>query len=175
MQELGRYTFSIVGKEKSGKTAVVKRFIDDSFNEEYIASHSSKKHSKCLQTNTGFRFNLEIWDTVANDDPITQAVVTSNSRGIICSVDSTKILAGDLSDYEEGVKKKDSIQSRNGDIPFIILGTKVDLLTDEQKNQVDEKIQKMAEEGGFIKGFLCSAKEGTGLQETFIYLLQNMK
>lgn len=170
----GTVTFSIVGNVKSGKTAVINKFFYDSYTEDYIASDSSKKHSKTLQTNNGVQFQLNVWDTPGNDDPITQSVVTKGSRGIICTVDSSKILANDLSDYQNVVEKKNSIISKNGPNSFLLLGTKDDLLNQEQKNQVNERIQKLAAEGEFIKGNLCSAKEGNGLEESFIYLLQHM-
>ena len=176
MSGLGEVVFSIVGANKTGKTAFVKKFYDDTFTEEYVSSRASQKHTKTLQTNTGFQFNLSFWDTPGEDDPTTQFVVTSNSRGIICAVDSTKILSNDNSDYNQGVRKVELIKERRGNVPSILLATKEDLLSEDQKHQVNESIQKFVadSDGLFINGFLCSAKEGTGLQQAIIYLLQHI-
>lgn len=173
MENIGTVTFSIVGAPLSGKTSIVHRFFDNTFSEEYVYKDHSQKYSKTLKTNTDFIFNLDVWDDYGSD-LITLFAVTASSRGIICTVDSTKILNNDFSDYEEGLVKVESIRKSKENLPFLLLATKTDLLSEEQKKQVENSIKDLAKKGGFIEGFLCSAKEGTGLENAFIYLLQHI-
>ena len=57
----------LVGEAQVGKTAIINQYIQNTFEEEYIATIGQEKQTKEITLKNGTKFKLEIWDTIGQD------------------------------------------------------------------------------------------------------------
>ncbi|MEO9952565.1 Rab family GTPase [Nonlabens sp.] len=144
----------IVGSFGVGKTSLIRRFVDETFSEDYkvtIGVHILKKTVE-IQENI---VNLIIWDTEGTDDieEIRKAYLLG-THGFIYVTDITRPKT-----YENLAAHKIYLNEQFGNVPIIAVGNKTDLLA-------KGSIAQMKEEMDFLD-LLISAKEGNNVQRLF--------
>lgn len=144
----------IVGSFGVGKTSLIRRFVDDTFSEDYkvtIGVHILKKTVQ-LQDHD---INLIIWDTEGTDE--IEEIRTSyllGTHGFIYVSDVTRPKT-----YEKIDEHKQYLSKNFGNVPIYTVGNKSDLLP---KGSISQK----KEELDFLD-ILVSAKEGNNVQRLF--------
>jgi len=160
----------LLGDGAVGKTSLIRRFVLDQFNDNYIATIGTKITKKELEidfNNTKFRVVLMIWDLTGQKDyGLTQSLSMRNIDGALLVSDLTrKETLANLQGY--WVPK--TIVSR-GHIPMVFLGNKADL-EGELAYGIDEinKVAKQCQAFGTseTQSFLTSAKTGDNIETAF--------
>lgn len=144
----------IVGSFGVGKTSLIRRFVDNTFADDYkvtIGVHILKK-TVDIQDH---QVNLIIWDTEGTDDveEIRKAYLLG-SHGFVYVTDVTRPKT-----YSDLNKHKEYLKINFGNVPIITVGNKSDLLP---KGTIAEKKEEM----DFLDLFI-SAKEGNNVQRLF--------
>ncbi|WP_298949879.1 Rab family GTPase [uncultured Nonlabens sp.] len=144
----------IVGSFGVGKTSLIRRFVDETFSEDYkvtIGVHILKKTVDIQKK----LVNLIIWDTEGTDDieEIRKAYLLG-THGFIYVTDITRPKT-----YENLEAHKTYLNEQFGNVPIIAVGNKTDLLA-------KGSIAKTKEDMNFLD-LLISAKEGNNVQRLF--------
>ena len=166
MEEIKR-NIILLGDGAVGKTSLIRRFVLDQFNDNYIATIGTKVTKKEVEVDSNgskVRVILMIWDVIGQKDyGLTQSLSMRNISGAILVSDLTrKETLTSLQDY--WIPK---VKISRGNIPMILLGNKADLESERQFG-LDE-INKLAkkEKETSDQCFLTSARTGEHIDTAF--------
>lgn len=146
-------SIGIIGDKQSGKTAIIKRYIEHSFSEEYIATtENTTYHTDYEEEN-----QITIYDMVDTSliDKIHIMMIVYDSTNQ-CSINNAINLKKDITNQ---LIEKQKI------IGFILVGNKSDL----ESSKVNKAV---AEDCRFYDIFDVSAKTGDGVKDAFVYAIE---
>lgn len=154
----------VIGASQVGKSAIIKQFVENNFDEYYIPTIQLKITKKDLNFGET-HITLGIWDIggqVTHMSPY-RANFYEDAQSVIIVVDRTREKT--LKDVE--IWYKDSFKSIPRKIPFILVGNKSDLEDDVviYKQDLEHEAKKL----GFDY-ILTSAKTGCNIDELFTTL-----
>jgi small GTP-binding protein len=152
-----------VGNSNVGKTSIIRRFINNKFDEEKIASTISVNfENKKLKIDPYTELNMQIWDTAGQERfRSLTASYLRESNGIFIVFDlSDKKSFDDLISWFEEINKAE-INKKN--CVKIVIGNKLDSKDKEVDN---DTAKKLAEENG-MKYLPVSAKDGINIVSMF--------
>ncbi len=159
----------LLGDGAVGKTSLIRRFVLDQFNDNYITTIGTKVTKKEIDINhngSQFRMIFMIWDVVGQKDyGLTQSLSMRNIDGALLVSDLTR---KETLDNLQGYWIPKTVVSR-GHIPMIFLGNKADC--EDREFDIDD-INKVAKQGqafstGTTESFLTSAKTGENIEIAF--------
>ena len=163
----------LVGESSVGKTSIMKRFIDNKFNNEYQSTISAVNTKKIYRIDNDNIAELNIWDTAGEEKfrTITKQFY-KDAHGALLIYDITQ---------KETFNKIDSwleelVDAAPSDIIIFLIGNKIDM---DQKREVEYNDGKNFAEKNNISFYEVSAKNGNNIGSTFDILsnkiFQNMK
>ncbi|RLV86819.1 Ras-related protein Rab-5C [Meyerozyma sp. JA9] len=170
------YKIVLLGDSSVGKTSLVHRFINDSFNENTAntigAAFITKK---CPLSNDPNRHvKLEIWDTAGQERyrSLTPMYYRSARVALVCF---------DMSDIQSSFERVrywvdqmelNSSETQTIEKKVIVVGNKSDMYKESDSNELAE-IEAYCEEHQ-LQLFHCSAKDGKGVTELFTYIVDKI-
>ncbi len=154
----------LLGDGAVGKTSLIRRFVIDTFSDDYITTIGSKVTKKDVTFNIGFRdveVTLLIWDVLGQRGfRHVQEGVFQGARGIVLVLDLTRPeTANGLTDY--WIPKAQALAPS---IPLILFGNKVDLISNRKAE--DDKVKQIAANFS-CNYYLTSAKTGENVEKGF--------
>lgn len=158
----------LLGEFSVGKTSLVRRFVEGSFDDRYLSTIGVKISRRVLARPTS-QLNLLVWD-LAGSDEFSGQIQANYLRGsagafIVCDLTRRETLGG----FQRYV---DQIRAVKLDIPLILLGNKVDLT--EKRSISDEELQS-ATENFQSEYLLTSAKTGQNVELAFQRLAEKIE
>jgi small GTP-binding protein len=154
----------LVGDVAVGKTSLIKRFVQDQFDDRYIATVGTKVTKKTLDAQwkgVPATLDMMVWDIMGEKGfrALLRDAYFEGSHGVIAVCDLTrKDTFYDLNNWVQMIRKQ------VGNVPIVFLGNKADLR--ERLVVTEEELGRM----GAIHGaphFLASAKTGEGVDAAF--------
>lgn len=166
----------LLGDGAVGKTSLVRKYVEDQFDDEYIFTIGTKVSRKEVTVGTGddeVTVNMVIWDILGQTDyHRTQAEAFKGAAGVllVSDITRTKTLKS-LVDYWIPEFKKVA-----GKVPVIFLANKADLTDKYQYNEAEFKefAQKCVGSNDTPIAYLTSAKTGDNVEKAFISLAESM-
>ncbi|MBC9797480.1 Rab family GTPase [Sinomicrobium weinanense] len=144
----------LLGHFGVGKTSLVRRFVEDTFSDNYkvtIGVHILKKEVKLPEN----QINLIIWDIEGSEDITrTRSSYLLGSHGFIYVFDTTR-----KSTYENLAADLEHIRSNYNDVPVLVVGNKSDLVT---RAHLRENKQHFS-----LAQYFSSAKTGENVETLF--------
>jgi len=166
MSDQQQFKLVLLGEGCVGKTSLVMRYCQNTFNEKHETTIQASFLTKRLGVD-GSKVTLNIWDTAGQE--------RFHALGPIYYRDSDgAILVYDITDKESFDKVKNWVKELKrmvGDITLVIAGNKCDL--DRNRVVPIEEADKYAESVG-AKHFSTSAKLNKGLDELFLDVTKRM-
>lgn len=159
----------LVGEGAVGKTCLIRRFIQDQFDDRYISTLGakvSKKEIKVDDPNGGTDIDMTIWDIMGEKGfrELLKEAYFHGAQGILAVCDVTrKETLSDLDDWVAAVVKV------TGNIPVEFLANKVDLR--DQMAVTESDVEAAAESHG-APWLFTSAKTGENVESAFAKLAQ---
>ena len=150
----------IVGHFGVGKTSLTKQFVSNMFSEKYLTTIGVNIEKKVVETSKG-SVNLILWDIAGEEDLDT--IKTSYLKGA-----NAFILVTDLTREITYSKIDNDLQYMNGivgDIPYLIIGNKSDLLPENLVEQIKNK---------YNIDYISSAKSGKNVNEFFTDIAEKL-
>jgi small GTP-binding protein len=149
----------ILGHFGVGKTSLIRRFVNDSFSDNYKVTIGVHITKKVVEVNTEDTISLIIWDLEGTDDlQMIRDTYLIGTHGVV---------------YVFDVSRPSTFQNINGDLgivakkspntPVMVVGNKVDLVDLNELNT-------LFSENGIKANFLTSAKTGGAVNEMFAKL-----
>ncbi len=164
------YIFKIclIGDPEVGKTSLVKRFVLDQFDGDYILTLGAKVMKKVVQINSDgqdYTATLLLWDIMGQKHfKIIESVALENVVGGLVVCDMTRKETFDNLKYWI-----ESVWKISHGIPIIILGNKSDL---QEEVQVTDKQMKEFSKKFTSTWYLTSAKTGDNVDDAFTKLAE---
>ena len=157
----------VVGDSGVGKTNLIKRFANNSFNSNSKATVGVEFLSKTFKINNQI-FKIEIWDTAGQEryKSITAAYYKGAKGALVVYDITSKISFENIDKWMLEIKEKSS-----KDLKLMIIGNKCDLKDGRQVS--NEEAMKKAEDTG-IALMETSALDSTNVKEAFHDLLKEM-
>jgi len=162
-EKLMRYKLILFGNEGVGKTSLVERFVNDKFEENYIATLGYNVYEKRILYNNA-NISLMVYDIGGQER-------FSDLRKQYAKGANTAFLVFDVTDpnsFISIIKWKTDLNDFAGAIPFIIIGNKIDCVTERQVAK-DEAL-KLCSVLGALAYYETSAKNGRGVEDAFYHL-----
>ncbi len=168
MTNLVKIKISIIGDFATGKTSLIRRYIDNAFARDYrptIGSNVFIKKIEITHKNKQYLVSVNLYEVAGQDRWQTvRKTYYSGSQGLIFVGDlSRKRTFHQIRDFWH-VDSKDYIPE---DLPRIILANKCDL----QKDIEDSEIREISNHIHAFTHIKTSAKENIGVNKDFIDLI----
>jgi len=157
----------VIGDSAVGKSALLMRFTEDQFQENFISTIGIDFKAKVI-TIDGVRIKLQVWDTAGQERfrTITTAYFRS-AVGILLVYDITN--SDSFLNLGQWVKSIDMHAS--GEVVRLLVGNKSDLI--DKRVVEKERGASLADEFG-IQFFESSAKSGENVNELFQWLARKV-
>jgi small GTP-binding protein len=166
----------LIGDSRVGKTSLIKRYVNDEFDDKYIATIGAKISKKDMMVNVqnnGTNFmatiTLSIWDLIGHRDReywslLKRYYLNTDGALFVCDITSKQ----SLENLREWIT---SLFNTIGVIPFVIMANKADLkneaeITEDELNEI--KTQYNSE------FYFTSAKSGSNVNVSFQRLSEIM-
>ena len=155
----------IVGNKESGKSSLVHSFVNEKFQDDLSSTIGFNIFKKKIEVSESSRINYIIWDTggfSSEISPIKEKIYNFADAAIIV-ID--RMRTDNIKSIKRWINKiNESVLYR---IPIIIIGTKIDIVSDPEISEDD--LQELANEY-HIHYIPTSAKTGLNIKEAFIEL-----
>ncbi|XP_023335788.1 ras-related protein Rab-32 [Eurytemora carolleeae] len=164
----------VIGEVGSGKTSIIKRYVHQFFSQHYRATIGVDFALKTVNLDKDTVVRLQLWDIAGQER-------FGNMTRVYYRDAAAAFIVFDLSrvaTLEAAVKWKLDLDQKvlSGDgrpVPAILLGNKCDLPR-EPEMPTDEEISEFCKKHGFAGWSLVSAKEGNGIDEAGLSLVQQL-
>lgn len=162
------YKILIVGNANAGKTAILDRFTNKSFNDSYISTIGIDFNVKSVSINDNVSIKLQIWDTCGQErfKALTRSYYR-NADAVIVVYDITSPQS--FKNAKEWIKETE--QYLDDDVLVILVGNKSDLY-EYRKVQYFEGHQ-LAEQK-HLQFFETSAKYDNNIETLFDFVAQKL-
>ena len=155
----------LLGEFAVGKTSLVRRFVHDRFDDQYISTIGVKVSRKPLVVpgDEQIHLTMMVWDLAGNEEfSEVRASYLRGSSGAVLVCDLTRRDTLDqLQNYAADLRKVCP------DAKFVVAANKVDLISEHQITVSD--VTQLANELG-VAFYLTSAKDGDEVEEVFRHL-----
>jgi small GTP-binding protein len=164
MNTLVQKKVCLLGDFGVGKTSLVRRFVENRFEDKYLSTIGVKISRKNLARPYG-EMNMLVWDLAGSNgfDIVSNSSYTQGAAGALIVCDLTR--RETLLTFEEYARQ---IRRMNPDIHIVFVCNKFDL-TDERVIS-DADLSAVSSTFGDGMFFLTSAKTGEQVEESFISL-----
>lgn len=152
----------LIGSSSVGKTSLINRLINDSFEEKHLTTVNAAFYSHEIILDNGQIETLQIWDTAGQEKyfSVAKQFFREANIALIC------FNYTDSSSVEAIQKWKDSILDVEPKCIIYLVATKLDLITDT--TELNDFLDKMTKEDDQIsKSFATSALTGLNVAELF--------
>jgi small GTP-binding protein len=171
------FKITIIGDGGVGKTSLIKKYTQGSFQKEYIATLGTQ-FSKYEEEIDGEKVTLFLWDIAGQDsfEALRQRFYTGSSGGIIVFSHAP----GQIESYRSVNKWINDLQTHCGNIPIVLFGNKVDLVDDGELASnpnlptSDAIVDQFAKQNKFVGYYKTSALTGQGVTDAFKALVRKL-
>jgi len=162
----------VVGNSNCGKSSIVERYTKNQFQSNIKSTLGVDFALKEIVIDSKNKIQLQLWDIAGQERFGTlTGVYYRQAVGALVVFDINH--EPSLKDAEKWKKDLDAkIPASDGQtIPCLLIGNKSDL---KRKDFDPSKIEAFCEKNNFLGWFATSAKENSGIEEAFAFLLENI-
>ncbi len=158
------FKIAVIGDSAVGKTSLIKRFTQGSFEKDYISTIGAQFSIYNEEIN-GEICKLFFWDLAGEKEFSflrSKFFMESKAAIIVYSLEENK---HGIESFKHLTEWYNDIKKYCGEIPVVIFANKVDLI--DEDNLDDSEIQNLIKEYNFIGVYRTSAKTGKGVTDAF--------
>ncbi|OLP90126.1 Ras-related protein Rab-6 [Symbiodinium microadriaticum] len=158
---LPKYKVVLVGDQSVGKTAVVVRYLKNTFEEKAEATIGMDFQTKTVQLLSGSQIRLQLWDTAGQERfrSLVNGYIRDAAAAVVCYDVTNRQSFDSTTQWIEEVR-----QSRGDDVLVYLVGNKVDLAESRQVSRAEGEAKAAEVKGRFAE---TSARSGDNVQELF--------
>lgn len=156
----------MLGAFAVGKTSLVQQYVNSIFSEKYQTTLGVKIDKKTVQLNDQ-TLELILWDLAGEDEFIeVRSSYLRGSSGVILVADGTRAETFDIA-----LMLKQKVDREVGEIPFILLMNKLDLIDSWTIDST--RLEELKASGWDI--MQTSAKESSNVEQAFLALAKKLQ
>ena len=163
------FKICVIGDGAAGKTSLIKRFTQGSFNKDYIKTLGAQfsRFEKVLDRNGDrIRARLFFWDIAGQSEfKFMRPTFYNGAKATIVVYDLTRDET--LENVNEWV---DDISNYCGPLPTVCFANKSDLV--ELENYDRTRINEISDQRDFLNVYMTSAKTGRNVHDAFNYIIE---
>ncbi len=171
------FKITVIGDGEVGKTSLIKKYTQGSFQEEYISTLGTQ-FSKFEEEIENEKVRLFLWDIAGQDQfqALRQRFYIGSSGAIIVFSHAPE----QAQSYNHVPRWLDDLRKHCGNIPIILFGNKVDLVDDASLVSnpglptSDANVEQFAKDNRFIGYYKTSALTGQGVADGFRVLIKKL-
>lgn len=149
----------VLGHFGVGKTSLIRRFVEDSFSDNYKVSIGVHITKKVVEIAVENKVSLILWDLEGTDDLKTiRDSYLLGTHGVVFVFDVTR-----PSTFQNLNEDLEIVKSKIAKIPLLVVGNKVDLV-------VVPELEKLFKVNNISTNYLTSAKTGNAVNDMFVEL-----
>ena len=159
------YKICIVGNGGVGKTSIVQRYTDKSFNENYIMTVGSNFSEKYIEFPEfpDYKISLLLWDLAGQERfSCMRPLFYQGTRALIYVFDLTR-----RDTFIDLINWKIEVDEIVGSIPRILVGNKLDLAKQGMREITNQEADAIKEQLNACVYFETSAKDGSNINKVF--------
>ena len=155
-----------MGAISVGKTAIVNRYIYNTFNPLHHLTIGASYYSSKIKLDTGKEINVNLWDCAAADGRFNNLmpIFFKNACVALVVYDVTHV-----DSFDQSLKLIEFLRQQLDDVDIVLVGNKIDL-----DKTITTNVETIANQCG-VSFFECSAKTGRGVAELFDFVHQQIK
>jgi GTP-binding nuclear protein Ran len=155
----------LIGDGGVGKTSFIRRYIDGSFNRQYIATVGAEVYNLHLKINDEQYIHFQVWDTAGQEQNsgLSDGYYW-DADGVIVFFDVTSRITH--KHVPEWIRKAQNVNIENKNMPIMIVGNKADLSKDRKVDA--SRIRKGLPRGSEYTDM--SAKSNYNFEKPLLYL-----
>jgi len=166
-----RFKISVIGDGRVGKTSLIKKFTQGSFESDYIKTIGAQFSIYDKEIN-GDNIKLIFWDIAGQQDfKFLQPSFYKNSGAAIIVYSLEENELGKIS-FNHIMNWYNELSKFCEDIPIVLFANKLDLV--DENSVSEDKIQEVVNELEFLGYYLTSAKTGHGVIEAFNTIIEKL-
>ena len=161
----------IIGDVSTGKTSILHRYINNTFNENNQATIMPDFSFKIVKMK-GANFRIQFWDLPGHDrSPVITSVFCKEANGVIFCCD-----VNDNNTRQNIINWKNSLNNMldSQEIPQILLENKCDLLGEDKYNEGFEELKKFANDNDIKECYRTSALNGYNVEKAITFLVSEI-
>ena len=166
-----RFKITVIGDGRVGKTTLIKRFTQGSFQRDYVRTIGAQFSVYDKEIN-GDTVRLLFWDIAGqNQFNFLRPSFFKNSRAafIVYSLEDNKLGEESFNHIIDWCK---DLKEHCGNIPIILFANKIDLI---DENDLDTSvIEEIVKKNDFLGYYITSAKTGKGVIDAFNAVIDNL-
>ena len=165
----------VVGHTGTGKTSYVKRWTGNEYKDSYKPTIVSEFSFKIYESKGNF-YRIQLWDIGGQDKSSSIAkIFARDSHGCVVISDSTRSeTLKDTLNWKKIISEESSFID-GGNLPFILVQNKVDLIDNrEDFERIENETKEICENNYFEKYFMGSVKQNINVDESMDYLIENI-
>ncbi|MBY9018631.1 MAG: GTP-binding protein [Candidatus Lokiarchaeota archaeon] len=158
------YKIIVVGDGGVGKTSLIKKFTEGSFEKEYIKTIGAQ-FSKYESERNGDRIKLLFWDIAGQEDfqfLLPSFYQNAKAAIIVYSLEENELGKNSFAHIKNW---HENVLNFCGQIPLLVFANKLDLVNEANLDMIE--LQKLVNDNNFLGFYLTSAKTGKGVIEAF--------
>ena len=164
------FKITVIGDGGVGKTSLIKKYTKGSFKKEYIKTLGAQ-FSKYDEKIENSAVKLFFWDIAGQKEfSFMRPTFYKGSKAAIIvfshAPNEIDTSFNHISEWHEDIKKY------CGNIPIVLFGNKIDLITDEKLNE--RKIEEIVDKRDFLGYYKTSAKTGNGVYKAFQAIIKDL-
>tara|TARA_R110000868_G_scaffold68720_2_gene203213 strand:+ start:3343 stop:3831 length:489 start_codon:yes stop_codon:yes gene_type:complete len=149
----------VLGHFGVGKTSLIRRFVEDSFSDNYTVSIGVHITKKVVEIAVENKVSLILWDLEGTDDLQTiRDAYLLGTHGVVFVFDVTR-----PSTFQALHKDLEIVKSKIPNVPLLVVGNKVDLV-------VATELENVFKNNHITTNYLTSAKTGDAVNDMFLEL-----
>jgi small GTP-binding protein len=158
------YKVIIVGDGGVGKTTILKRYVDDTFDDSTKMTIGSDFFTKKILLNEEeIQIILQIWDLGGQSHfSDLRPAFYMGAKGVLYTFDLTR-----KSTLLNLLEWKKEVEEVIGKKPSILVGNKLDILNEEQEKLMKEETLELNKDLGALQYVETSAKDDVGIDQIF--------
>jgi small GTP-binding protein len=147
-----------------GKTSLVRKYVHDSFSDEYLTTIGVKIEKKVVELD-GKTMNLMIWDLAGEASTVkTPESYKKGAHGVIYVFDFTRPVT-----YQNIHNELVNLDTVLPNVPILIVGNKTDLLDENTLQDIKDELNL---KNSFYE---TSAKNGVNVEKLFLDLAKTIQ
>ncbi|QWX83524.1 GTP-binding protein [Cellulophaga sp. HaHaR_3_176] len=154
----------VLGHFGVGKTSLIRRFVEDSFSDNYKVSIGVHITKKVVEIAVNDEISLILWDLEGTDDLKTiRDAYLLGTHGVVFVFDVTR-----PSTFQSLHADLEIVKSKMPSLPLMVVGNKADLV-------VKSELEILLKNNNLTTSFLTSAKTGDAVNDMFLELAKLIK